>query len=133
MRRILVTGMGAISPLAAGIETNWIRLLAGHSGIRRLPDDMVSDLPAKVGGIVPTFEEDLLGGFDADAVVPAKDQRKMDRFILFALAAAEEAIAQSGWKPGSNRVQERTATIIASGIGGLTVQRSRCSRTCARR
>jgi len=119
MRRIVVTGMGAISPLGAGVATNWTRLLAGQSGIRRLPDDMVGDLPAKVGGRVPTRAEDPSGGFDAAAVVPPKDQRKMDRFILLALAAAEEAIAQSGWKPLSDHERERTATLIASGIGGF--------------
>ncbi|TKB83165.1 MAG: beta-ketoacyl-[acyl-carrier-protein] synthase II, partial [Mesorhizobium sp.] len=84
MRRIVVTGMGAVTPLAADVETSWSRLLAGRSGIRRLPDNVVGDLPAKVGGVVPSTEEDPDAGFDPEAVLPLKDQRKVDRFILFA-------------------------------------------------
>jgi 3-oxoacyl-[acyl-carrier-protein] synthase II len=119
MRRIVVTGMGAVSPLAADVEMSWLRLLAGQSGIRRLPGEMACDLPVKIGGIVPSKAEDPSGGFNAEAFVAPKDQRKIDRFILFAIAAAEEALAQSGWKPDSPRERERTATIIASGIGGF--------------
>ncbi|WP_429809715.1 beta-ketoacyl-ACP synthase II [Ensifer sp. B1-9] len=119
MRRIVVTGMGAISPLAAGVEASWSRLLAGHSGLRRLPDEVVADLGSKIGGTVPTLADDAAAGFDPDRIVPPKDQRKMDRFILLALAAAEEAIEQSGWRPASAIEQQRTATVIASGIGGF--------------
>ena len=119
MRRIVVTGMGAVTPLAADVEASWSRLLAGRSGIRRLPDDVVGDLPAKIGGVVPSLEEDPEAGFDPDAVLAPKDQRKVDRFILFALAAAEEALAQAKWKPVSEADRLRTATIIASGIGGF--------------
>ena len=64
MRRIVVTGMGAVTPLAADVEASWSRLLADRSGIRRLPDDVVGDLPAKVGGVVPSLEEDPEAGFD---------------------------------------------------------------------
>ena len=119
MRRVVVTGMGAVTPLAADVETSWSRLLAGRSGIRGLPDDMVGDLPAKIGGVVPSLEEDPEAGFDPNSFLAAKDQRKVDRFILFALAAAEEAIAQAGWKPVSENDRVRTATIIASGVGGF--------------
>ncbi|MGF6178936.1 beta-ketoacyl-ACP synthase II [Ensifer sp. 4252] len=119
MRRIVVTGMGAVSPLGANVTTSWSRLLAGKSGIRRLPDDIVGDLPAKVGGVVPSMNEDAEGGFNPDTVLPPKDQRKIDRFILFALAAAEEALAQARWRPNSEEDRLRTATIIASGIGGF--------------
>jgi 3-oxoacyl-[acyl-carrier-protein] synthase II len=119
MRRIVVTGVGAISPLAAGVEASWSRLLAGRSGIRRLADDVVKDLPAKIGGMVPSLEEDPDAGFDPNTVFAPKDQRKVDRFILFALAAADEAIAQANWKPASETARMRTATIIASGIGGF--------------
>lgn len=118
MRRIVVTGIGAVTPLAAGVEASWSRLLAGRSGIRRLPDNVVGDLPAKVGGVVPSRGEDP-NGFDPDAVLAPKDQRKVDRFILFALAAAEEALAQAKWKPALETERLRTATIIASGIGGF--------------
>ena len=118
-RRIVVTGLGAITPLAAGVEASWSRLLAGRSGIRRLPDSVVGDLPAKVGGVVPAAEEDPDVGFDPDAVMAPKDQRKVDRFILFGLAAAQEALTQAGWTPVSEADRLRTATIIASGIGGF--------------
>lgn len=119
MRRVVVTGMGAVSPLGANVSSSWTRLLAGKSGIRRLPDEVVGDLPAKVGGVVPFPKEDAEAGFDPDNVMPPKDQRKVDRFILFALAAAEEALAQARWKPVSEEDRLRTATIIASGIGGF--------------
>src|SRR6266404_3343697 len=119
MRRIVVTGMGAVSPLGCGVETNWSRLLAGRSGIRTLPEAITADLSAKVGGQVPDVAVDPEGGFDPDRVGPRKDQRKMDRFILFALLAADEAIAQANWKPEDVRSRQRTATVIASGIGGF--------------
>lgn len=119
MRRIVVTGMGAVSPLGANVDISWSRLLAGKSGIRRLGDDVVGDLPSKVGGVVPSLAEDTEGGFDPDRIMPPKDQRKVDRFIIFALAAAEEALAQANWRPTSNEDRLRTATIIASGIGGF--------------
>lgn len=121
MRRIVVTGMGAVSPLGCGVEGNWSRLLDGRSGIRALSDNVVGDLPAKVCGNVPSIADDPELGFDADRAVPRKDQKKMDRFIQFAMMAADEAIAQAGWAPQDARAQERTATIIASGIGGFPV------------
>lgn len=119
MRRIVVTGMGAVSPLASGVEASWSRLLSGRSGIRRLPEEIVKDLPAKIGGVVPGRGDDGEAGFDPDLVVAPKDQRKMDRFILFGLIAAHEAIEQAGWKPSTEREKQRTSTIIASGIGGF--------------
>ena len=119
MRRIVVTGMGAVSPLGANVGISWSRLLAGQSGIRRLANDIVADLPSKIGGAVPSSAEDPEGGFDPDTIMAPKDQRKVDRFIIFALAAAEEALAQANWKPTSNEDRLRTATIIASGIGGF--------------
>jgi 3-oxoacyl-[acyl-carrier-protein] synthase II len=119
IRRIVVTGMGAVTPLGCGVETVWQRLLAGRSGLRRLADDVVADLQAKVGGVVPSYLEDADGGFNPDLAVPVKEQKKMDRFILFALAAAKEALAQAGWVAETPEAQERTATIIASGIGGF--------------
>jgi len=119
MRRIVVTGMGVVSPLGCGTEITWQRLLAGRSGLRRLPDAIVETLPAKVAGIVPSKAEDAEGGFDPDAVIAPKDQRKMDRFIQFALVAAKEALVQAGWQPQNEVERERTATVIASGIGGF--------------
>lgn len=119
MRRVVVTGMGTVSPLGSGVVRSWERLLAGRSGLRRLSDDVVGDLPAKIGGVVPAIAEDAEGGFDPDLVLAPKDQRKVDRFILFAIAAADEAIAQARWKPEDERQKARTATVIASGIGGF--------------
>ena len=118
MRRIVVTGLGLVSPLGCGVELAWSRLLKGRSGLRALPE-WAASLPAKVAGIVPSKAEDSVGGFDADQAAAPKDHRKMDRFILFALLAAAEAIAQAGWHPADAREAERTATIMASGIGGF--------------
>ncbi|MDE1153173.1 MAG: beta-ketoacyl-ACP synthase II [Micavibrio sp.] len=117
--RIVVTGLGVVSPLGAGVEPVWARLLQGQSGIRRLADDVVPDIESKIGGVVPTIAEDAAAGFDINAVIPPKDQKKMDRFIHFAIAAAAEAVRQAGWMPESDAAQARTATIIASGIGGF--------------
>jgi 3-oxoacyl-[acyl-carrier-protein] synthase II len=119
MRRIVVTGMGAVSPLGCGVELIWSRLLAGRSGLRAIPASISADLAARVAGLVPDKADDADGGFDPDAVVARKDQRKMDRFILFALVAAAEAIAQAGWTPADAQSLEQTATIIASGVGGF--------------
>ncbi|MBB3288790.1 MULTISPECIES: beta-ketoacyl-ACP synthase II [unclassified Rhizobium] len=119
MDRIVVTGMGLVSPLGVGVNASWKRLIEGRSGLRLLPEEMVGDLAAKIGGVVPDIAEDLEAGFDADRYVPIKDQKKMDRFILFAMAATEEAILQAGWQPTDVSALERTATIIASGIGGF--------------
>jgi 3-oxoacyl-[acyl-carrier-protein] synthase II len=115
--RIVITGMGLVSPLGVGVEPVWGRLVAGRSGIRRLPDTAVSDVASKIAGIVPSSEEDA-SGFDLEGLVPFKDRKKMDRFIHFALEAARQAIAQAGWSPDDDG-KERTATIVASGIGGF--------------
>ncbi|RON22911.1 beta-ketoacyl-ACP synthase II [Pseudomonas brassicacearum] len=118
-RRVVVTGMGLVSPLGSGVEAVWERLLAGRSGLRNLPDEVVADLPAKVGGVVPTVEEDAEAGFDPDRATPPKEQKKMDRFILFAMEAARQALEQAGWQALDPQAQERTATIIGSGVGGF--------------
>jgi len=118
-RRVVVTGMGLVSPLGSGVETVWERLLAGRSGLRNLPDEVVADLPAKVGGVVPTLAEDAEAGFDPDRATPPKEQKKMDRFILFAMEAARQALEQAGWQALEAQAQERTATIIGSGVGGF--------------
>src|SRR3954469_24512663 len=118
MRRVVVTGLGLVSPLGCGSELAWSRLLAARSGLAALPE-WAATLPARVAGIVPAKADDPDGGFDPDLVVPPKDQRRMDRFILFALVATAEAIAQAAWTPSDAHSLERTATIIASGIGGF--------------
>ncbi|TWC00656.1 3-oxoacyl-[acyl-carrier-protein] synthase II [Bradyrhizobium macuxiense] len=118
MRRIVVTGLGTVSPLGCGTELVWSRLLSGQSGLRALPDWAMT-LPARVAGQVPDKAGDAEGGFDPDLAAPRKDQKKMDRFILFALLAAAEAVAQAGWMPAEARAEVRTATVIATGIGGF--------------
>lgn len=117
--RVVITGMGLVSPLGCGVDRVWQRLLSGASGLRRLPDALCAGLDAQVGACVPSLEVDAEAGFDMESVVPAKDRKKMDRFIVLALAAAEEALAQAAWRPNSAQDQERTATVIASGIGGF--------------
>ena len=118
-RRVVVTGMGLVSPLGSGVEAVWARLLAGRSGLRNLPDAVVADLPAKVGGAVPTVADDAEAGFDPDLATPPKEQKKMDRFIMFAMEAARQALEQAGWQAQDANAQERTATIIGSGVGGF--------------
>jgi 3-oxoacyl-[acyl-carrier-protein] synthase II len=111
--------MGLVSPLGSGVEAVWARLLSGRSGLRTLPEEVVADLPAKVGGAVPTLADDAEAGFDPDRATPPKEQKKMDRFILFAMEAARQAIEQAGWQAQTADAQERTATIIGSGVGGF--------------
>jgi 3-oxoacyl-[acyl-carrier-protein] synthase II len=118
-KRIVVTGMGLVSPLGCGVQTAWQHLLAGRSGIVTLADEFVDGVAAKVGGVVPARNLERPDGFDPDDAVAPKEQKKMDRFILFALAAAKEALAQAGWAPQTEAQRQRTATIIASGVGGF--------------
>ena len=119
MQRVVVTGLGVVSPLGCGVDLVWKRLVEGRSGVRGLPEDIVSDIACKVGAVVPSVEEDPEGGFDPDRYIPHREQRRMDRFIQFAIAAADEAIAQSGWTPATETEKARTGTIIASGVGGF--------------
>lgn len=120
VKRIVVTGMGIVSPLGCGVQHVWQSLLAGKSGITRLSEQLVADIPCKVAGQVPSIDSDPLHGFDPLATIPAKERKKMDRFIEFALVAAREALARAGWSPASEAEQERTATVIATGIGGFS-------------
>ncbi len=117
MRRVVITGMGMVTPLGAGVKTNWDRLTAGQSGIGAISTFDVSDLPARIAGMVPRGTGP--GDFDVDSAVPPKDQRKNDVFIHYAIAAANEAIANSGWQPPDDEARERTGVMIGSGIGGL--------------
>lgn len=118
--RIVVTGMGLVSPLGVGVEPVWRRLLEGRSGIRELAPAVVADLGTRIGGAVPTLEEDPIAGFDADWAVAPKEQKKMARFIEFAMSAARQALLQAGWAPVEAHQQSRTATIIGSGVGGFS-------------
>ncbi|MFZ1413418.1 MAG: beta-ketoacyl-ACP synthase II [Defluviicoccus sp.] len=118
MRRVVVTGLGLVSPLGCGVEVTWQRLIKGESGIGAIQGFDVSDLPAKIAAQVPKGET-ASGGFNADDWVSPKEQRRMDTFIVFALAAARQAVEDAGWAdPGEDECL-RTGVMIGSGIGGL--------------
>ncbi|NUN02397.1 MAG: beta-ketoacyl-ACP synthase II, partial [Bryobacteraceae bacterium] len=124
MRRVVITGIGLVTPLAANREATWERLLAGKSGANRIEHIDVSDLPARVACIVPRVDgrgggADDPHAFDPDKVMSAKEQRRIEDFILFAIAAADEAVADSGWKPEDDDARNRTGVLIGSGIGGI--------------
>jgi 3-oxoacyl-[acyl-carrier-protein] synthase II len=110
--------MGLVTPLGCGVKFVWDRLIAGQSGIRAIQSFDVSDLPAKIAGQVPPGETSQ-GGFNADDFVPPKEQRRMDMFIIYAMAATEEAVTDAGWKPQDEENSIRTGVLIGSGIGGL--------------
>ncbi len=115
---IVVTGMGAVSPLGVGVQTNWDRLLAGKSGVVAHNRFDTEQFAAKIAGVVPTKEDDQFGFAAEDHIAP-KDIKKMDLFIQYGIAAANEAMAQAGWSPQTNDEKERSATIIATGVGGF--------------
>lgn len=118
MKRVVVTGLGLVSPLATGVTQSWTKLVRGESGLSRISSFDVSDLPSQVAGLVPHGMGD--GLFDMDAVVPPKDQKKMGDYIAFALAAAEQALQDAQWFPQKEEDQERTGVLVGSGIGGLS-------------
>jgi len=118
MRRVVVTGMGMVSPLGSGVDHNWKRITNGESGITRITHFDPSELSSQIAGMVPRGTNP--GEMDADDVVAPKDQKKIDDFILHAMAAAKEAVADSGWVAQSEEDKCRTGVMIGSGIGGLT-------------
>ncbi len=118
MRRVVVTGMGIACPLGLGVGHVWKRLVEGESGISAIQSFDVKDLPAKVAGQIPLGPK-TENKLDIGEWVPVKDQRKMDRFIQYALVAATEAVEDSGWTPRSEEDRCATGVMIGSGIGGL--------------
>ena len=118
MKRVVITGMGMVTPLGNGVEHNWQSILAGKSGLGMIEGFDVSDISCQIAGQVPTGDEE--GALDMDAHIEPKDQRKLDKFIQFGLVAAQEAIADSGWVAESDEQKERTGVMIGSGIGGLS-------------
>jgi 3-oxoacyl-[acyl-carrier-protein] synthase II len=114
---VVVTGLGMVSPLGLGVKQSFAALLAGRSGVSRIERFDVSDLPSKIAGQVPRGSEP--GQYDPLRLASAKELRRYDEFILFALAAAEEAVNDAGWKPESEAARERSGVLIGSGIGGL--------------
>ena len=127
MRRVVITGIGLVTPLGNGREITWKRLLAGESGAGRITRFDPENYACKVACEVPRVDgrggggPDIEGSFDPEAVLPARELRRIDDFILFAIAAANEAVEDSGWKPEDDESRERTGVIIGSGIGGLSV------------
>ena len=119
MRRVVISGMGAVSPLANGAEATWQRLIRSESGLGTITGFDLSGLPAHVAGQVP-LDPTHENYFNPDDYVALKDQRKMDKFIVFGIAAAAQAIKDSGWSPSTDEEKERTGVIIGSGIGGLS-------------
>lgn len=121
MRRVVVTGMGMVTPLGVGVKRNWDSITAGKSGIRIIDEFDLTDMASHVAGIVPktTDENPTDGAFNVNLFVPVKEQKKIDRFIEYGMAAAEEAIKDSGWVCQSEEDQHRTGVLIGSGIGGL--------------
>jgi len=118
MRRVVITGIGLVTPLGIGKSHVWERLTAGQSGIRGIQSFDVSDLPAKIAGQVPPGSTEE-GYFDADHFMASKDRRKVDNFILYGVAAAQQAVEDADWMPEDEESQERTGVMIGSGIGGL--------------
>jgi 3-oxoacyl-[acyl-carrier-protein] synthase II len=116
---IVVTGMGAVSPLGVGVEANWQALMAGRSGIVMNDRFDTTDFGCKIAGLVPG--RDAPGGFDAARYIDAKELKKMDVFIQYGLGAAAEALAQSGWIADTPEKQAVTGTIIGTGVGGSPV------------
>ena len=118
MRRVVVTGLGMLSPLGCGVEATWRRLLAGESGARRIERFEVSDLPAQIACQIP-LGDGSNGTYNPDQWMEPKEQRKVDDFIVYAMCAARQAIDDSGWKPTSHDDQVTTGVMIGSGIGGI--------------
>ena len=117
MRRVVVTGLGMVSPFGRGVDYNWKCILDGKSGIRKVEDVDLKDIPVAIAGQVPFGEGEH--DFNPDMVMAPKDQKKVDKFILYGLAAGSDAIEDSGWKPQDDEGQFRSGVMMGSGIGGL--------------
>ncbi len=121
MRRVVVTGLGIVSPLGRGVEHNWKSILEGKSGIRKIENIDLKDIPVHIAGQVPTGKGEH--EFDPDTVMAPKDQKKNDRFILYGMAAGGDALEDAGWNPENATEEEkyRFGVMMGSGIGGLDV------------
>jgi 3-oxoacyl-[acyl-carrier-protein] synthase II len=125
MRRVVVTGIGLLTPLGLGTEHSWAQILAGKSGAGRITTFDPTGFGCEVACEVPRVDgrggggPDIPGAFDPDQSVSPKDQRRIDDFILYAMAAADEAVRDAGWMPQDEESRERTGVMIGSGIGGL--------------
>jgi 3-oxoacyl-[acyl-carrier-protein] synthase II len=118
MRRVVVTGMGMVTPLACGVDATWARLLAGESGIKAVDAFDVSDITCKIAGSIP-HGDGTNGTYNPDQWMEPKEQRKVDKFIVYAMCAARQALEHSGWKPATPDQQCATGVMIGAGIGGV--------------
>jgi 3-oxoacyl-[acyl-carrier-protein] synthase II len=118
MKRVVVTGMGMLTPLGCGVEPTWARLIKGESGARKVDRFEVSDIACKIACMIPRGDG-TDGTYNADQWMEPKEQRKVDEFIVFAMCAARQALDDAGWHPQSYEDQTRTGVLIGSGIGGI--------------
>lgn len=118
MRRVVITGLGMVTPLGCGVEATWSGIKAGRSGARRITEFQVDDLACQIACIIPRGDG-TDGTFNPDDWMEPKEQRKVDDFIIYAMAAADQAVKDSGWLPTSYDDQTRTGVLIGSGIGGI--------------
>ena len=118
MRRVVVTGMGMVTPLGCGVETTWRRLIAGESGASKIGRFEVSDIACKIACMIP-HGDGSNGTYNPDQWMEPKEQRKVDKFIVYAMCAATQALEHSGWKPQTPDEQNSTGVMIGSGIGGI--------------
>lgn len=117
MRRVVITGIGLVTPLGNGVDTTWRRLIHSESGIRRIDTFNTEGVTSKVAGLVPQGNE--IGQFNSDDYLTPKERRKVDDFIVYGIAAAEEALKDSGWVAETEEQKEMTGVMIGSGVGGL--------------
>ena len=119
MRRVVITGVGLVSPFGVGVEHSWRELLSGKSACRRITEFEVDDLVCRIAHIIPRGDG-TNGTFNPESFLEPKELRKIGDFILYGIAAADEAIADSGWKPETEAEKNATGVMIGSGIGGIS-------------
>jgi 3-oxoacyl-[acyl-carrier-protein] synthase II len=119
MRRVVVTGLGMLTPLGNGVDINWQRLISGKTGIKKITGFDVSDIACQIAGQIPLKVNDTEAGLDIDQWIEPRDQKRIDRFIAYGIIAAIQAVEDSGWVPKSDDDKIRTGVILGSGIGGL--------------
>jgi 3-oxoacyl-[acyl-carrier-protein] synthase II len=120
MRRVVVTGLGMVTPLGCGVETNWSRLIAGESGARKIDTFEVSDISCQIAGMIP-YGDGTGGTYNPDQWMEPKEQRKVDKFIVYAMCAAKQALDDAGWHPKTLTADDQynTGVMIGAGIGGV--------------
>ena len=119
MRRVVITGMGMITPLGYGVDTNWNAILSSRSGLTKIKEFDISDLPCQIAGLIP-LSDDRENAIDLDDLLAAKERRKLDDFVSYGIIAANQALADSGWVADDEDKAYRTGVMIGSGIGGLS-------------